>query len=171
MVFLNCDKHPTSLHGFKLRKKTKQGAFNDQSNTSQEGLLKRKVTICDEKIACASSKISAQMIRCLSYVAPVVIKPKEFPKEIITHAILDSCSQGTFIVEDLVNALEIDGIDTSVVAKTLNGQIRLKSKLVNGLVVSNPSDKKFSINLPRCYTRKELPVDPEEIPTPEKLRR
>ena len=47
----------------------------------------------------------------------------------------------------------------------------LKPELVNRLVVSNPSDKKFWINLPRCYTRKELPVDPEEIPTPEKLKR
>ena len=101
-------------------------------------------------------------------VVPVVIK--DSPKEIITHAILDSCSQGTFIVEDLVNALEIDGIDKSVVVKTLSGQSRLKSKLVNGLAVSNASDK-FWINLPSCYTRKELPVDPEEIPTPEKLRR
>ena len=43
--------------------------------------------------------------------------------------------------------------------------------MVNGLAVSNASDKKFWINLPSCYTRKELPVDPEEIPTPEKLRR
>ena len=65
----------------------------------------------------------------------------------------------------------IDSIDTSVLAKTLNGQTRLKSKLVNGLAVSNLSDKKFWINLPHCYSRKELPVDPEEIPTPEKLRR
>ena len=104
-------------------------------------------------------------------VVPVVIKHKDYTKEIKTHAILDSCSQGTFIAEDLVNALEIDGIETSAKVKTLNGQSRLKSKLVNGLAVSNPSDKKFWINLPRCYTRKELPVDPEEIPTPEKLRR
>ena len=74
-------------------------------------------------------------------------------------------------MEDLVNGLEIDVIDTSVVVKTLNGQSPLKSKLVNGLAVSNPSDKKFWINLLRCYTRKELPVDPEKIPTPEKLRR
>ena len=45
-------------------------------------------------------------------VVPVVIKHKDSTKEIITHTILDSCSQGTFIVEDLVNGLEIDGIDT-----------------------------------------------------------
>ena len=53
----------------------------------------------------------------------------------------------------------------------LNGQSRLKSKLVNGLAVLNPSDKRFWINRPLCHTRKELPVDSEEVTIPEKLRR
>ena len=47
-------KHPTSLHGSKLKKKTKQWAVNDtldQSDKSQEGVLKSNVTICDENIA------------------------------------------------------------------------------------------------------------------------
>ena len=105
------------------------------------------------------------------FVVPVIIKHKGSTKEIITQALLDSCSQGAFIIEELVNVLEIDGIDTSVVVKMLNGQTRLKSKLINGLAVSNASDKKFWIKLPHCYTRKELPVNPEEIATPEKLRR
>ena len=70
----------------------------------------------------------------------------------------------------MVNALEIDGIDTFVVVKALNGQSQLKTKVVNELAVSNPSDKKFLINLPHFYTKKELPVHPEEIPTPGKLK-
>ena len=37
--------------------------------------------------------------------------------------------------------------------------------------MSNTSDKKFWINLPRCYKRKYFRVDPEESLTPEKLRR
>ena len=109
------EKHPTSLHGFKLKTKTNQGAVNDtpdQSCTSQDGVLKSNVTLCDENIAHASTKFSVQVISMC--VVPVVIKHKDSTKEIITHAILDSCSQGTFIVEDLVNALEIDDIDTSV---------------------------------------------------------
>ena len=42
---------------------------------------------------------------------------------------------------------------------------------INGLVVSNPSHQQSWVTLSRCYTRKELPVDPEEIPTPDKLKR
>ena len=95
------EKHPTSLYGFKLKKKTKQGAVSDtpdQSDTSQDGVLKSNVTICDENIVCASTKNNAQVISMC--VVPVVIKDKDYVKEVITHPILDSCSHGTFIVED-----------------------------------------------------------------------
>ena len=57
------EKHPTSLHGFKLKKKIYQGTVSDlydQSGTSQDGVLRSNVTICDENNACGSTKISAQ---------------------------------------------------------------------------------------------------------------
>ena len=101
-------------------------------------------------------------------VVPVIVKHVDSPKEIVTQAILDSCSQGTFVVEDLVEVLGIKGIETSVVVKTLSGESKIKSTLVNGLVVSNPSDQQPWITLLVCYIRKELPVDLEEIPTPDK---
>ena len=75
------------------------------------------------------------------------------------------------MVEDLVEVLGIKGIETSVVVKTLNGECKIKSTLVDGLVVSNLSDQESQITLPHYYTKKELPVDPEEILTPDKLRR
>ena len=106
-------KYSASLHGFKLEKKTKEGAANDtldQSDTLQDEVLKSNFTICDENIVCASTKNNAQVVSMC--VVPVVTMHKDSAKEIITHAILDSCSQGTFIVEDLVNTLEINGIDT-----------------------------------------------------------
>ena len=52
-----------SLHGFKLIKKTKQGAVNDlpnQSDTSQDGVLKSNFTMCDENIIYTPTKINAQ---------------------------------------------------------------------------------------------------------------
>ena len=39
------------------------------------------------------------------------------PKEIVTHTTLDSCSQGVFVVEDLIEVSGIKGIETSVVVK------------------------------------------------------
>ena len=83
-------------------------------------------------ITCASTtKICALVISMC--VVSIIIKHKISPTGIITHAILDNCSQGLFIVEDLEHALEVDGTDTSVVVKLLNGKILLKSKLVHKL--------------------------------------
>ena len=79
----------------------------DQSCTSQERVLKSNLTIYDENIACAFTKISVHVIGMFE--VPIVIKPKDSPKEIITHAILDGCSHRTFIKDDFVNAVEIDG--------------------------------------------------------------
>ena len=76
---------------------------------------------------------------------------------------LDSCSKETFVVE----VLRIKGIETSVVVKTLYGESKIKSTLVDGLVLSNLLDQQSWITLPRYYMRKKLPVDPEEIPTPD----
>ena len=59
------EKLRMSLHGFKLIKKTKQGAVNDlpnQSDTSQDGVLKSNFTMCDENITYTPTKINAQVI-------------------------------------------------------------------------------------------------------------
>ena len=131
--------------------------------------MKINVTIFDENTVCASTNISVQATNM--WVVSVVIKQKTSTKEIITHEVRNTCSQRTFIMVDLVGALGIDGITTSVMVKMLIGQSRLKSKLVDVSPISHPSDQKFWINLPHCYTKKELPVDLEEILSPEKLRR
>lgn len=116
------------------------------------------------------SKAALQYL-CVVY---VVIKQKNSTKDIIAHAILNSCSQGTFISVDLVDVvstLDTDGITTFVIVKMLNGKSQLKPKLVDVLAISNSSDQKSWINLPHCHMKKKLPVDLEDIPTPEKLRR
>ena len=60
------------------------------------------------------------------------------------------------MVEYLLEGLGIRGIETSMVVKTLNGESKVKSTLVDGLVVSNLSDQQSWITLPRCYTRNKL---------------
>ena len=100
-----------------------------------------------------------------------IIKHMDSPKEIVTHTTLDSCSQGVFVVEDLIEVSGIKGIETSVVVKTRDWEGKIKSALVNGLVVPNPSGQQSWITLPRCYTRKELPVKRQELPTLDKLQR
>ena len=90
-----------------------------------------------------------------------------------TYAMLDNCSQGTFIKESLINDLKILGSTTSVKVKTLNGEETVKTKATKDLKVAETGngDKKCWIDLPKCFTRDSLPVDSQEIVTPDQIKK
>ena len=50
---------------------------------------------------------------------------------------LDNCSQGGFVKTELLEELEVEGTNTSVTIKTLNGNQKHSSVAVDGLEVSN----------------------------------
>ena len=105
-------------------------------------------------------------------VVPVKLQHKESGKTIETFALLDSCSQGTFVLEKVVNNLGVKGRQTSITIKTINGEITNKTTLVKGLKVrSNLDDSKDWLELPDTYTKKYLPVDRDDIATPSKLQK
>ena len=96
-------------------------------------------------------------------------------KEVSTFALLDTCSQGTFVTDDLLKKLGLSGVRTSINIKTLNGDKKVKSSLIEGLMVSKQplsKDKKIQwVKLPKLYSREHIPVDSAEIATPEKLKK
>ena len=107
-------------------------------------------------------------------VIKVKVQHKESNKEIITFAMLDTSSQGTFATENLMNQLDINGIRTSIGIRTLIGHQKQSSYLLDGLSVSKlvlgSSEKAKWIRLPSTFTRKEIPVDQSEIAKPAKLK-
>jgi hypothetical protein len=76
---------------------------------------------------------------------------------------LESCSTGTFISEDAVKRLEVNGTDTKVMIQTMNGRKMHDTKVVNGLIVSD-LDGANSITLPKVFSRDEIPGCKTEIP-------
>ena len=107
-------------------------------------------------------------------VVPVRVQHSDSDKEVKTFALLDTCSQGTFVTEDLISKLGVSGVKTSINIKTLNGNQK-QSSSVQGLMVSAPitlpSNQIHWIKLPKSFTRKEIPVDPMEIATQIKLKK
>ena len=86
-------------------------------------------------------------------------------KEVTTYAVLDNCSQGTFVKED-IHKLEASGARTKITVKTMNdGQTHTISTAVDGLEVA--SNKKSIgeqwIKLPNSYTTSDLPMEPIEV--------
>ena len=88
----------------------------------------------------------------------------------MTYAILDCCSQGSFIHEDLIKELQLSGRKTTLNLKNLNGERTESTVLIEGMDVKGVSDNNIWIKLPKMYARTELPVDKEDIATPDKIK-
>ena len=148
------EKHPTGLHGFKLKKEgVKQNSGNGdnkQMTTTYTGVRSDVISMC---------------------VVPVQIRHPNFNKILDTYAMLDNCSQGTFVKEEMTEALGITGAETRVTVKTLNGEISQMTTVVENLKVVGSLGKPKWIKLPRAYTEQELTVDEQEIATPKKVKR
>ena len=105
------------------------------------------------------------------YVVPVNLTYGCSGKTVKTHALLDSCSQETFMLEKLLRDLGVNGQKTSITIKRVNGEVNNKTTLVEGLKVSSSKDEDGEwIELPKTFTKKYLPVDQDDIATPSKLK-
>ena len=90
-------------------------------------------------------------------------------RTVITHAFLDNGSSATICTESLVKKLGVEGTKVKVSRSTLekkNG--RVESYLIRDLVVSGLDENDF-VSLPALYTRPEIPVCEENIPTQEEV--
>ena len=86
------------------------------------------------------------------------------------YGMLDNCSQGTFIKKDILKSLDSPKINTKVTIKTITGTTTEDADIVNDLIVSS-IDGNNQIDLLKVFSRENLPVDQDEIPTPERVRK
>ena len=106
-------------------------------------------------------------------ILPIDIYCDKTNSQVQTYAMLDNCSQGTFIKESLINHLKISGLTTSITVKVLNGEEALKAKAIKALKVAQieNEDKKCWTDLPKCFTRDSFPADSEEIVTADRIKK
>ena len=89
-------------------------------------------------------------------IVPVQIKSKDTSKTVHTYALLDSCSQGTFILDQLASDLAISGRKTSLTIKTLNGEFISNSTALEGLKVASISEGKRNGYLFREHSPEQI---------------
>ena len=122
----------------------------------------------DLKCAATSEEHGSSVISMC--VVPVKVKHDQSKKEVTTYAMLDNCSQGSFIHDSLIKKLGVTGNKTTINLKTLHGERSEKTKSVEGIKVAQlHGDKNNWIDLPKMFSRMNLPVDKEEIATPAKI--
>ena len=103
-------------------------------------------------------------------IVPVKVRHVHSGKEIQTYAILDCCSQETFIHTDLAWKMRADGMKTTIKIKTLNGEDTQESEAISGLKVSKSIGKLVWTDLPVTYAKNNLPVGDENVVTPNKIK-
>ena len=148
------ERHPAPLHGYIPKNKKVTGDGN-QSQTDQEEV--KTSFIADVECAGALAKSESKVISMC--IVPVSIKYKNNAKQIATYAMLDNCSQGSFVHEAVLKQLGVKGDKTTLSLKTLHGERSENTSAIAG----------HWLLLPKFYGRKDLPVDNEEIATPERI--
>ena len=154
------DDTPTVLHGLKIQKYKKK-ENNEDTDTKEDK---------PEEVKCASTNTGSDVISMC--IVPVQIASTNTSKKVHTYALLDSCSQGTFILGQLANELGISGRKTSLTIKTLNWEFTSNSTAIEGLKVASISEDNCEwLPLPRTFTRSDLPVGNDDITKPSHLRK
>ena len=108
-------------------------------------------------------------------VMPVRLTHKDNPgKEVIVYAVLDDCCKGTFVLENVLEGLDIpEGKPATAIVNTMIGKAKQNITKVKGLVVKCSRDHQNNypssraVSLPVTLAREMMiPVDEDEMPTP-----
>ena len=108
-------------------------------------------------------------------VVPVKLRHSRCKEQVlIVYAILDECSQGTFISEDVLMQFEyLDRERDEITADTLIGVKTLAAFRASGFVVSSIDSHDGDgeeITLPCLFSRERLPLDKCDIPSKEYVK-
>ena len=148
-------KHPTGLH---LSKKTEEPVPVDKETltncaTDFQGTKDSEISMC---------------------IVPVKLWHESTPdKSMMVYAMLDYCSNGTLITEEVINKLGLPEEPATISLRTVNQCTEENATYVDQLVVS--AREGFGANgmikLPRTYSRQQLPIERGDIITPNKVKR
>ena len=103
-------------------------------------------------------------------VVPIKTLHQNCKKTIRAYSMLDDCSRGSFIRQDLLKRLGADGQKLSLNLKTLTGEKSEEIPTVDSLKAAGVNKMNNDwISLLKVYLKKTLPVEKEEVASPEKV--
>ena len=87
-------------------------------------------------------------------------------RQVVIYVLLDPASNGTFIKESILEELQVNGVETQLKMNTMHGSEVVPTHRVGGLIVEK-MDREVHIELPKTYSRNEIPSKTNEIPRSE----
>ena len=150
-------KHPSILHT-----RPRQASTADVGTDDDIGAQVRcSMANTDANVASRSFE------RCRTGMAviPVKVRVKGSDKSVVTYAFLDNGSNSSFCTDSLMKQLGVKGQRTKISLSTLERKnSTVVSNLVRDLLVSDLDENQY-VSLPILYTRPEIPVNSDDIPT------
>ena len=131
-------KHPFSLHGYVPKKKagvTTKETFEADKNKTLSAVDNGGKNYTASDMKCVSTGISSKIISMC--VVPIRVNNRETKKEISTYTMLDNCSQGCLIKENIKRSLGVTGRNTVITIKTLNREQEIESTMIAGLRIGS----------------------------------
>lgn len=148
-------RHPTCLH--EERDKRPVEAPKKQSTSTDDN--------ASQEIRVTSNAVMQRTFGTSSIVPVFMSSTEEPQREVLTYALLDTQSDSTFILEDLLEELNVDTEPVQLKLSTMTAvDTVIASKSVCSLQVRGLHSEK-QIQLRQAYTRDFIPVDKSYIPT------
>lgn len=154
-----CEKlHPTSLHG-DVRKE-----INDKNDSKPQGDPDESIVRCTK----TRSTNNGYQYQISAMIVPVWISHTDnLQEEKLVYALLDDQSDTTFISQEMVDRLQVNGPKTQLSLSTMHAENELiPSQKIKGLVVSDISHNTI-IRLPTTFSCEIIPAKRQQIPCPE----
>ena len=102
-------------------------------------------------------------------VVPVYVSTRNTDKEVLVYALLDTQSDTTFVSEETVSQLVSSPENVSLKLSTMSGTRVLDSKKYKDLEIRGLQSE-TRIHLPTAYSKEQIPMTREHIPTTETAR-
>lgn len=179
--------HPTVSHDYIMLKRKENASSkqnhepNDETNLKQgtnsgENASKDKATADTQQAALAIHNNNANTDRSsqiMSWTIPVFVSSVLDPQnETLVYALIDSGADNSFITSETLSKIEAEVKDTGLNMSTLTNTDghEHKTQEVFGLRIRGYNTQKY-VNLPNLYAHSKIPIDRNNIPTPESVRK
>ncbi|XP_061753152.1 uncharacterized protein LOC133550969 [Nerophis ophidion] len=150
-----CKKsHPSVLH-YDRKDKVSKEVEKPSKNVSSSG-----AELCGH--------IGAGDQETVLSIVPVKVKAGKGSQVLSVYALLDPGSSASFCSEQLMSQLNIKGVKTHILLRTMNQKKSVPTHMVAGLEVSALDNNHF-LPLPVVFTQKEMPVSTSSIPKQEDI--
>jgi hypothetical protein len=155
-----CDKlHPTILHSEVCPVKFSSTNVSPQSQQTakvcdKETKPEHKASTNQVSLFTSDSNVSKSTM-----VVPVYVKHCHNPdQEILTYALLDTQSDTSFVTDDVIQCLGVEGVDTTLCLSAMTSDnMQIQCKKIKGLSVRGYNCDTV-IQLPPVFTRDQIPA-------------